>query len=115
LCSDVFNLTEDQLKQRRAVCESEDEEENDVDVKRLYLSTCLLKKGLQIAVDFVDHLFEICYFVESARNLSESWRLSWRHVRSYVYNNIQEKTKESKVISFSTKCSLCPSATHYVF
>lgn len=36
LCSDVVNLNEDQLKQLRAVCESEDEEENDVDVKRLY-------------------------------------------------------------------------------
>jgi len=43
LCSDVANVTEVQLKQLRAVCESEDEEENDVDVKRLYLSTCLLK------------------------------------------------------------------------
>jgi len=66
LCSYVVNLTEDQLKQLRAVCESEDEEENEVDVKMLYLSTCLLKKGLQIVVDFVDHLFKICYFIDSA-------------------------------------------------
>lgn len=62
----VVNLTEDQLKQLRAFCESEDEEENDVDVKKLYLNTCLLKKGLQIAVDFVYRLFEIYYFIDSA-------------------------------------------------
>jgi hypothetical protein len=89
-------LTEDSLKELRATWELEDEEDQNAGVQKLHLSTSPLKKGLQMADDFVVIYFRTT-IINSARNLSTRWRPSRRHANIYVYNNMQEKTKQSSV------------------
>jgi hypothetical protein len=48
------------------VCELEVKESNDPGVQGFGLSTSLLKKGLRLADDFVDDLFQIGNFIDTA-------------------------------------------------
>jgi hypothetical protein len=48
------------------VWDLEDKEGNDTGVQGLHLSITLLKKGLKLADDFVDDLFQIGNFIDTA-------------------------------------------------
>jgi hypothetical protein len=64
------DLTEPVIKELRAVCKLEDKEDNDAVVQRLHLSTRPLKKDLQMADEFVEHLFQKDNITDSVRNSS---------------------------------------------
>jgi hypothetical protein len=66
LCSHTADLNEGRNKKLRVVCELEDTEGNDTGVQGLHFSTCLLKKGLKMADDFVHDLFQIGNFIDCA-------------------------------------------------
>jgi hypothetical protein len=56
-------LIEEDLEQLTVFSEPEDEEDSEVVVKRLKLTTSVLKKGLQISDYLVDHFFEVDHFL----------------------------------------------------
>jgi hypothetical protein len=59
----AFELTED-LEELTALSEPEDEEYSDAVVQRPQLTTSVMKKGLQLADNLVDHLFDIDNFMD---------------------------------------------------
>lgn len=66
LCSRAVGLNEGHLQHLTAVCKSENEESNDTVIEWFQLNTSAMKKGLQMADDFVDHLLEVDHFMDGA-------------------------------------------------
>uniref|UniRef100_UPI0035902DA6 tigger transposable element-derived protein 1-like n=1 Tax=Myxine glutinosa TaxID=7769 RepID=UPI0035902DA6 len=95
-------LTEEDLEELAAPSDKEDDRDSEGIVERPQLTISTVKKGLQMADDLVDHLFEVDHFMERCLKLKREMDTVMAPSKE-VYKDMQTKAKQMKITSFFTK------------